>query len=100
MTEKGGVRPMSTMTSLHIPDAVRAQYDALAEATGRTRSDLMVEALDAYIAAKMQRIAMIQEGVRQLDEGHAHTHDAVIATLQARGMLPADYRRDSELPAS
>ncbi len=84
---------MSTMTSLRIPDTMRTQYDALAEATGRTRSDLMVEALDAYIAAKMQRIAMIQEGVRQLDEGPTHTHDEVIATLRARGMLPpADER--------
>ncbi len=90
---------MSTMTSLRIPDAMRTQYDALAEATGRTRSDLMVEALDAYIAAKMQRIAMIQEGVRQLDEGRTHTHDEVIATLRARGMLPADDRRARERPA-
>ena len=91
---------MSTMTSLRIPDAMRTQYDALAEATGRTRSDLMIEALDAYIAAKMQRIAMIQEGVRQLDEGRTHTHDDVIATLQARGMLPADDWRAQERPVS
>lgn len=87
---------MSTMTSLRIPDDMRVQYDALAEATGRTRSDLMVEALDAYLAAKMQRIAMIQEGVRQLDEGRTHTHDEVIATLQARGMLPASEQPDPE----
>jgi RHH-type rel operon transcriptional repressor/antitoxin RelB len=91
---------MTTMISLRIPDAMRTQYDALAEATGRTRSDLMVEALDAYIAAKMRRIAMIQEGVRQLDEGSAHTHDEVIATLRARGMLPPDDGRAHERPAS
>ena len=78
---------MSTMTSLRITDTMRMQYDALAKATGRTCGDLMVEALDAYIAARMRRIAMIQEGVRQLDEGSTHTHDEVIATLRARDAL-------------
>ncbi len=91
---------MSTMTSLCIPDALRTQYDALAEATGRTRSDVMVEALDAYMVVKMRRIAMIQEGVRQLDEGSTHTHDEVIATLRARGMLPPDDARAYERPTS
>ncbi len=87
---------MSTMTSLRIPDDMRARFDALADAMGRTRSDLMIEALDAYIAAKTQRIALIQEGVRQLDDGRMHTHDEVIATLQARGMLHTDYQRERE----
>lgn len=90
---------MSAITSLRVPDTMRAQYDALAKAMGRPRSDLMIEALDAYITVKMQRIAMIQEGVQQLDEGRTHTQDEVIATLQARGMLPAGYTREREQPA-
>ena len=36
---------MAVTTSIRLPDEVREQYETLAQATGRTRNELMVEAL-------------------------------------------------------
>jgi predicted transcriptional regulator len=82
---------MSTATSLRVPDETRQGFEELAQLSGRNRSELMIEALQEYLAAKRQRIALIQEGERALDEGRSKSHDAVIALLQERGMLGADY---------
>ena len=82
---------MSTATSLRVPDETWRGFEELAQLSGRNRSELMIEALQEYLAAKRQRIALIQEGERALDEGRSRSHDAVIALLQERGMLGADY---------
>jgi predicted transcriptional regulator len=82
---------MSMATSLRVPDETRRGFEELARLSGRHRSELMIEALDEYLAARQQRIALIQEGERALDEGRAKGHDAVIALLKERGMLPAGY---------
>jgi predicted transcriptional regulator len=87
---------MSLATSLRVPDETRQGFEELAQVTGRTRSELMIEALDEYLAAKRQRIALIHEGERALDEGRSASHDAVIARLKANGMLRADYVPFSE----
>lgn len=82
---------MSMATSLRVPDATRQGFEELARLSGRNRSELMIEALEEYLAARWQRIALIQEGERALDEGRSKSHDAVIALLKERGMLPAGY---------
>ena len=78
-------------TSLRVPDETRQGFEELAQLSGRTRSELMIEALQEYLTAKRQRIALIQEGETALNEGRAKRHDAVIALLKERGMLRADY---------
>ena len=82
---------MSMATSLRVPDEMRQGFEELARLSGRTRSDLMIEALEEYLEARRQRIALIQEGERALDEGRSRGHEAVIALLKERGMLRADY---------
>lgn len=82
---------MPIATSLRVPDETRRGFDELAQLSGRNRSELMIEALDEYLAAKRQRIALIQEGERALNEGRSRSHDAVIALLKERGMLRAEY---------
>lgn len=82
---------MSLATSLRVPDETRQGFDELAQLSGRNRSELMIEALEEYLEAKRQRIALIQEGERALNDGRSKSHDAVIALLKERGMLHADY---------
>ena len=84
---------MTTATSLRVPDETRQGFEDLAHLSGRTRSELMIEALDEYLAAKRRRIALIQEGESALQEGRSRDHDAVVALLKERGMVGADYAR-------
>ncbi|HZS90840.1 MAG TPA: ribbon-helix-helix protein, CopG family [Chloroflexota bacterium] len=82
---------MSTSTfSVRIEDALREQYDQLAQATDRSRNDLMKDALEQYAAEKLAKIALVQEGLDQLQAGRGIPHDEVIALLQERGILPRD----------
>lgn len=82
---------MPIATSLRVPDETRQGFEELAQLSGRTRSELMIEALEEYLAAKRQRIALIQEGEHALNEGRSRSHDAVIALLKERRMLGAGY---------
>ena len=82
---------MAVTTSIRMPDEVHEQYETLALATGRTRNELMVEALHEVAEQKLQEIAMIQEGIRAAAEGRVATIEDVVARFKAEGMLPADF---------
>jgi predicted transcriptional regulator len=87
---------MGTSTfSVRIDDALRDQYDQLAQATDRSRNDLMKDALEQYAAEKLAKIALVQEGLDQLRAGQGLPHDEVIALLQERGILPRDARESA-----
>jgi len=81
---------MTPATSLRLPEETRLGFDELAKLSGRSRSELMIEALDEYLAAKRQRIALIQEGDQALGAGRGMEHAALVALLKERGMLGAD----------
>ena len=49
-------------TSIRMPEEVRDLYETIAQATGRTKNDLMVEVLRTEGARRVQEIAMILEG--------------------------------------
>jgi predicted transcriptional regulator len=78
-------------TSLRVPEETRQGFEELAHLSGRTRSELMIEALQEYLTAKRQRIALIQEGEAALNEGHAKSHESVVRLLKERGMLSGGY---------
>jgi predicted transcriptional regulator len=79
------------VTSLRVPEETRQGFEELARLSGRTRGELMIEALEEYLAAKRQCIALIQEGEAALDEGRSKGHGAVINLLKDRGMLNPGY---------
>jgi predicted transcriptional regulator len=80
----------SHTTSLRVSDELRERYETLAQLTGRSRNGLMIEAMEHYIEGQMQEIALIQEGIAQLDAGQGIAHDEVVADLIGRGMLSAE----------
>ncbi len=87
---------MST-TSVRLPDDLRERYDALARATGQSRNDLIIRAMEQFIERELRELALIQEGFDQIDRGDVLTLDEVVADFAARGMLDLEaYNRDRE----
>ncbi len=80
----------SYTTSLRMSNETRERYDRLAQLTGRARNGLMAEALEEFIERQMREIALIQEGIAQLDAGQGIAHDDVVSRLIDRGMLSAE----------
>jgi predicted transcriptional regulator len=77
----------ATTTSLRLPEDVRDVYDTLVVATGRSRNDLMVEALRIVGEARVRELAMVQEGQRQLRAGLGIPLPALRAQLRVEGLL-------------
>lgn len=80
----------ASTTSLRLPDDVRDVYDTLVAATGRSRNDLMVEALRLVGERRLHEIALVQEGQDQLRAGLGIPLADLVAELHADGMLPGD----------
>lgn len=68
---------MKDVLTVRLDAATRARLDALAEATDRTRSYLVSEAIGEYLTTNSWQVPAIQEGVRQADAGQVAPHDAV-----------------------
>lgn len=77
----------SVTTSLRLSEDVRERYDTLAKLTGRTRTGLMIEAIERYIEHQMHEIALVQEGIAQLDAGQGIAHEDIVMRLMERGMI-------------
>jgi predicted transcriptional regulator len=81
--------------SIRMPEEVRDLYETLAQATGRAKNDLMVEALRVEGQRRVDEIAMILEGRVQARAGRLSPIGDVVARFKAGGMLPADFDLDS-----
>ena len=84
-------------TSIRMPKEVRDQYETLAQATGRTRNDLMVEALSVVAERQLREIALIQEGLEQARAGRTIAIEDVVAEFKRDGILPADFVLDGDV---
>ncbi len=74
---------LSDPIAIRIPLEVLAQIEAVAAATERTRSWVIVRALRYYLGAEGAEILAAIEGRRQIAEGDSHDMDDVIAELDA-----------------
>jgi predicted transcriptional regulator len=83
-------------TSIRMPQDLRDLYETLAQATGRARNDLMVEALRVEGQRRIDDIALILEGRDQARAGRLSPIDDVVARFKARRMLSADFTLDAE----
>jgi predicted transcriptional regulator len=82
-------------TNIRLPSDLRARYDALAAATGRTRTDLIVEAMTRYIDAEMAYIAAVQEGLADIEAGRHRDLEEVTNEWVARGLLLPNWQNDT-----
>jgi predicted transcriptional regulator len=78
-------------TSIRMPEEVRDLYETIAQATGRTKNDVMVEVLRAEGERRVEEIAMILEGREQARAGRISSVEDVVARFKQRGMLPPEF---------
>lgn len=83
-------------TSIRMPKDVRDQYETLSQATGRTRNDLMVDALRVEVERRLREVAMILEGLEQARAGRTIAIEDVVAEFKQDGILPADFVLNDE----
>ncbi len=72
--------PSSTI-NVRVDTEKKDRLDALAEATGRSRSLLIAEAIDRYLTEESWQIAKIQEGIADADAGRVYEDDEVQAEM-------------------
>jgi predicted transcriptional regulator len=85
------------VTSVRLPSDLRARYDELAQATGRTRSDLIIEAMTRYLDAEMAYIAAVQEGLADIEAGRHRDLDEVTGEWIARGLLSPTWQDETSV---
>jgi len=76
--------PASTLT-IRIKPAVKKQLDKLAKRSGRSRSALVMEAIDAFLDLDEWQVAGIERAIASLDRGGAIPHEAVKAWIGSWG---------------
>ena len=75
---------MDTMLNVRVPPDVKDKLDKLAEATGRSKTTLAIEALKGYLEEQAWQIADIQEGLKEADRGDFATPREVQAVFDKR----------------
>lgn len=63
--------------SLRLSAELKNKLELLAEATGRNKSVLAIEALDKYLETESWQIKAIQDGLKQANEGKFVSHSEV-----------------------
>ena len=81
-----------TITSIRLPDELRKKIERLAQATGRSKSFLMQEAIAQYVENESWQIAEIEEGLRADDAGE-HVPAAEMEAFWARVTTPESMAR-------
>lgn len=72
--------PTTTIT-IRVPESIRAQFDELAKATGRTRQYLALEALRRYSEVESWQVAQILDGIHAADVGDFAADEDVARVL-------------------
>lgn len=76
--------------SARVPAPLDAGLEKLAAATGRSKSWHVNAALEAYLAAELEFLAAVEEGLAAAERGELVPHEEVMADLQERrGTIPA-----------
>jgi len=72
----------TTTLTLRVPVEVRNQLDKLAEATHRTKSYLVGEAIRQYLDPEAWQVEEIQQAIKEADAGDFASDDEVDAVLR------------------
>lgn len=75
---------MIDLVSLRLPPDIRKRLDALAIATERSRTAIVVEAVKRYVDLQEWQITAIKRGVEQADRGEFIDHVELKAKWEKR----------------
>jgi predicted transcriptional regulator len=73
----------STLTQLAIPNEFLQQIDELARHTGKRREDVMLDALEAYLAQIAEEDAGLEAAIAEADRGEVIDAEAIHAEDRA-----------------
>jgi predicted transcriptional regulator len=76
----------SATVSAKLEPSVAKKLDLLAEATARSRSFLVAEAIEAYVKDQAWQIKAIQEGIKEADRGNFATDKEVKSAFKKWGV--------------
>lgn len=83
-------RAMKSVTiGARISPEMNAGLDRLAKLTGRAKSWLLCEAIQAYVAGEEDFIAAVQEGLEDLRAGRVVEHSEVVRHFERRSKKPS-----------
>ena len=72
----------TTTVTVRLPESMRDQLDALAQATGRPRAYLAAEAVRSYLAVEARQVAEIQVAIQRAAVGQFASDDQVATVRQ------------------
>jgi len=75
----------STLISVRVSDNIAQRLAELADATERSKSYLMEQALEEFIAHQEWQVKAIQQGIRQADTGKLVEHKEALKVLNKWG---------------
>ena len=85
----------STVTHVDLPSDLTRRYGALAEETGRGREELLVEALEDYLARVAEEDARLEAAIGAADRGETVDARVVEARMEAvltqMGVTPKQF---------
>jgi len=84
-----------SVTSVRLPRDLRARFDDLAQMSGRTRTDLIVEAMARYAEAETAFIAAVQEGMDDVGAGRHRSLEEITGEWVQRGLLSPKWQDES-----
>ncbi len=79
--------PKSVTLAARVDANLDAELSRIATATGRSKSNLINEALSAFVATEKQFLVAVEEGKQALREGRTLDHATVVAAFD-RLVLP------------
>jgi predicted transcriptional regulator len=78
--------PSSTETfSVRLPDATRKNVDKLAAMTKRSRSFIVVEAVEAYVRDRLAYVADLDAAVASAEKGQLHSGEQIFEWMHSWG---------------
>jgi predicted transcriptional regulator len=84
MTKKGewNCMPKSTTIAARVDADLDAELNRLAKATGRSKSWLINEALNSFVANEREFLAAVEKGKKALRAGRVVDHATVVAAFE------------------
>lgn len=73
-------------TSIRLDETTLARLDALAQETGKSRSEVVSEAIREHLDYSEWFLAQVDEGLKALDEGRIAPREQVAATFRSFGV--------------
>jgi len=85
--------------SIRLPDAVKKQVDQLASLTDRSRSYLITEAVEKYVAERLAYLHDLDEAVAAIDTEPTYAADDVLTWMGTWGTDEEQSFSEANIPS-